>query len=276
MAYCTHGKTRIYFEDTGQGEPIVAVHGLIENTLYWKMAAEILSKRCRFISMDMRAHGRTVVEGEPCGYDADTVSSDIITLADHLKLGHFHLLTHSTSGFAAVRYAMEDSSRFATLILTNTGSATSPIPGDRELIRRFHESFARWFEKNDWDQVIVKIKKNPAPFFRGIMESGRAEELMSFSREMIGQGDRNLIAAFIRSFYTDPDPRVEGLRKITCPVLIIYGDKDDLFIESSRLMAREIPGAQLREYKDAGHMTALETPGLLAGDVLSFIADHPA
>ncbi|GAH22735.1 unnamed protein product, partial [marine sediment metagenome] len=30
----------------------------------------------RIISMDMRGHGRTAVEGEPYGYDADTMASD--------------------------------------------------------------------------------------------------------------------------------------------------------------------------------------------------------
>jgi hypothetical protein len=41
-------------------------------------------------------------------------------------------------------------------------------------------------------------------------------------------------------------------------------------------MAREIPGAELIEYKGVGHMTALEAPDALARDVLSFIASHPA
>jgi pimeloyl-ACP methyl ester carboxylesterase len=276
MAYFTRGNARIYFEDTGQGDPVVAVHGLIENTLYWKHAANILTKQCRFIAMDMRAHGHTVVQGEPYGFDVETVGKDIIALADHLNLKRFHLMGHSTGGFAAVRYAMKDSSRFASLILTNTGSATSPIPGDPEYIRKFHDKFAQWFEAFDWDQMIANLKRMPGPFFRGIMESDRREDLMCFAREMIGKGDRVSLAAFIRSFYTDPDPQVERLRGIQCPALIIYGEKDDLFIESSRLMAKEIPGAQLREYKGMGHMSALEAPELLALDVLSFIDKLPA
>jgi pimeloyl-ACP methyl ester carboxylesterase len=275
MAFFDRGSARIYFEETGQGEPIIAVHGLIENTIYWKLAAKIFSKHLRFISMDMRAHGRTVVQRKPYGFDADTIAEDVIALADHLKLRRFHLLAHSTGGFAAVRHAMKDSSRFATLILTNTSSATSAIPGTPESIRQFHDSLAGWFVKYDWDQIITKIKKRPEPFFRGIMESERSEELMNLSREMIGQGDRNIIATFIRSFYTDPNPRVEGLRKINCPVLIIFGEKDDLFIESSRLMAREIPGARLIMYEGIGHMSAYEAPELLSRDVLSFIQSHP-
>jgi pimeloyl-ACP methyl ester carboxylesterase len=275
MAFLNRGNAQIFYKDSGQGEPVIAIHGLIENSMYWGRVGNIISLRRRFITMDMRAHGRTRISGEPYGFDADTVGKDIIALADHLGLARFHLLTHSTGGFAAVRLAMEDSHRFATLMLTNTGSATAPFPGDGEAIRAFNDNFAQWFEKNDWDLIMAKLKKRPGPFFRGIIESDRADELMQLSRDMVGQGDRGVIAAFIRSFYTDPDPRVEGLRRISCPVLIVFGEKDDMFIESSRLMAREIPGARLIEYKGIGHMTAFEAPEPLAQDLLSFMETHP-
>lgn len=276
MAFFTHDNARIYFEEHGQGEPVIAVHGLIENTRYWKRITDIISGKCRFIAMDMRGHGNTAVIGEPFGFDAHTIGGDIMALADHLKLGKFHLLTHSTGGFAGVRHAMNDCSRLKTLILTNTGSATSPITGDPESIRKFHHKFASWFEKYDWDQIVAGLRVNPGPFFRGIMESPSSDELMTLALDMIRTGDRRVIASFVRSFYTDPDPCVEGLRKISCPVLIVYGEKDDLFIESSRLMAREIPGARLIEYRGIGHMSALEAPGLLARDLMEFIAAHAA
>lgn len=276
MATFSRGTARLYYEVQGQGEPIIAVHGLIENTTYWKEIAGTLSGRYRFIAMDMRAHGRTVVDGEPKGYDEATMGQDIIALADHLQLDRFHLLTHSTGGFVAVRLAMRDSSRLASLILTDTGSSTSllPVGTDPETIRVSNIKFSRQFEKYDWDQIIKGVRTVPGPFFRGIVESPRAEEILQSALEVISLGDRNIIAAFVRRFYTDPDPKVEDLRAIVCPVLIIYGEKDDLFIESSKLMAREIPEAELIMYPGVGHMTALECPELLARDVTRFIDQH--
>lgn len=275
MATFNHGNAKIYFEDNGHGDPIIAIPGLIETTRYWGRIADRLIEGYRFIPMDMRGHGRSVVKNKPYGFDDVTIGSDIIALADHLKLDRFHLLCHSTGGFAAVRYAMKDSSRFATLILTDTSSATSPIPGDPETVKKFFDAFGTFYEKNTWDQIIEISKKNPAPFFRGIMDSDRSDELMEIAREIFSMNDRNTIAAFVRSFYTDPDPRVEGLRKIKCPVLIIYGEKDDLFIKSSKVMADEIPGAKILEYPGAGHMTAFETPDRLASDIIEFIRKHP-
>ena len=277
MPFFENRGAKIYYEDSGSGEPVIAVHGLIESTGYWNVPgfAAAIEKKYRFISMDMRGHGKTTVDLANPGYDAETVGEDIIALADHLALDRFHLITHSTGGFAASRYAMRDCTRFASLILTDTASYTSVVPGDPETIKTFHHRFARGFEKFSWDEIFANLEKVPGPFFRGIMESPEKKKLLDMARRMIEVNDRDWVAAFIRSFYRDPDPMVEGLRRITCPVLVVYGDKDDLFIQSSELMAREIPGAAAVCYSGAGHFTAIEATESLTTDVLAFLEKHP-
>lgn len=277
MPYFQRDNARIYYEDTGKGEPLIAIHGLIENTTYWSLTgvADRLADNFRLISMDMRGHGRTVVDGDPKGFDDETMGDDIIELANHLDLDRFHVLTHSTGGFIASRYAMKDCSRFASLVLTDTASFTSVINAAPDSIKRFHDKFAESFEKASWPDMFAFLRKTPGPFFRGIGESERREELFEIALRMVEINDRFVIASFVRSFYTDPDQRVEGLRKITSPVLVIYGEKDDLFIQSSRLMAKEIPGAEIIEYPGVGHMTAIEEPERLASDIIAFIKRHP-
>jgi len=278
MPYFKKGNARIYFLEQGKGFPIITIHGLIENTAYWRLkgVADRLATQYQIVSMDMRGHGNTRVLGHPPGFDEETVASDIIALADHLGFDRFHLLTHSTGGFAAVRHAMRDSSRFASLILTNTGSFTSPVGGDEEKIRNFHEKLARSFENQSWEAMVESLKDFPGPFFRGIVESEASAEMLEAALEMIRQNNRSEIARFVRSFYTDPDPCREGLGQVSCPTLIIYGEKDDMFIESSRLMAECIPHAQLLEYEGVGHMTAIEAPRRLSRDILAFLQSvHP-
>ena len=264
----------LYFEETGKGEAIITNHGLSESSLYWRLTGvtEKLSKTFRVISMDMRAHGKTVVHGEPYGFDDETMGADITFIADQLGIEKFHLLSHATGGFVAARYAITHSNRLLSLILTDTTSSTSNIDAKPESIARYNDKFARSFEGSTWDDAFARMRKNPGPFFRGIMESDRSEEMLTTARKVLEGSDRNTLAAFIRSFYTDPDRRIEGLRNITCPTLIIYGEKDDLFIETSKLMAQEIPDSKLIEYEGIGHMTAIEAPERLARDIHAFIS----
>jgi pimeloyl-ACP methyl ester carboxylesterase len=272
MPYAQSGNAEIYYEDMGQGDAIIAIHGLIENTGYFTMTgiAGMLSEKYRVIPMDMRAHGKTKVKSEPWGYDVETTGKDIEAVADHLGLEKFHLLSHSTGGFASVRYAMENSRRLQSLILTDTASSTSFFQVKEESVA-FHDKFARSFEKYGWEKIMAGIRMQPFPFFRGIAEREDKEKLYDLAYRMFRVGDREAIGKFIRSFYVDPDPKIHGLRNISCPTLILVGDKDDLFIEPSRLMSREIPGAMLSVFENTGHMLAIERPERMGQEILDFL-----
>jgi pimeloyl-ACP methyl ester carboxylesterase len=78
VSYLIIGNAKIYYEDVGDGNPILTNHGLMEDCGYWSETGvtAALAGRYRVISMDMRGHGRTVVEGEPYGFDADTMADD--------------------------------------------------------------------------------------------------------------------------------------------------------------------------------------------------------
>ena len=128
MAYFKEGNANIYYEDVGKGDPIIANHGLSEDTTCWSEPGitAALAEKYRVISMDMRGHGRTTIEGDPKGMDEVTLGNDIAALADYLKIGKFHLLSHATGGIVAARYGIRHSDRLLSLLLTDTSSSTFP------------------------------------------------------------------------------------------------------------------------------------------------------
>jgi pimeloyl-ACP methyl ester carboxylesterase len=128
MPYVNRGNARLFYDDLGEGEPILTTHGVCENGSYWSLpgVSEKLAARYRVIDTDMRGHGRTIVSGDDKGYDVDTMAEDIAAIADGLGLDRFHLLTHATGGMVGLRYAMHHSDRLLSLMSTDTGSATLP------------------------------------------------------------------------------------------------------------------------------------------------------
>jgi 3-oxoadipate enol-lactonase len=286
MAYFQHGNLKMYYEDVGVGEPIIANHGLSEDTGYWNDTGVTskLAERYRFIPYEMRGHGRTIVEGEPYGYDADTMAADIDALADHLGIDKFHLLSHATGGMVTVRYAMTRSERLLSLLLTDTGSATQPkMPGietdeDRERARQEAEQAARQVAQQlaagtfTPEERKARWKANPGPFTFTMVDRPNSDQLWQI---MDGFYRRRLsmqaLADFRASFYTDPDPRVEELRNIKCPTLILLGEHDIVFIEPSELMAKEIPNNKHVIIEGVGHMTAIEAPERTAKELLDFL-----
>jgi len=287
MAWFEKGNVRIYYEDVGKGEPIISNHGLAEDCGYWSETGVTakLAERYRVISMDMRGHGRTVVKDEPYGYDADTMAGDFDALADHLGLDKFHILTHATGGMVGVRYAMTRSERLISLMLTDTGSETRPIMYDatgRELTEEDRERALQVAE-----QAAREAANRPPPTFEerkawwranpGVFTFKMAEHPYSDCMFEILDGfyqrraSQEALAKFRQSFYTDPDPRIEGLRQIKCPTLVLLGEFDIVFIKPSELMAKEIPDNRHVVMKGLGHMTAIEAPEWTASELLDFL-----
>ena len=278
MPTLDRGNAHIHWEEAGSGSPILTTHGLTENASYWSLSgvSAALAAHHRVISMDMRGHGRTRVDGAPHGFDVETLGDDLEALADHLGLGRFHLLTHATGGMVGVRYAMRPRARLASLILTDTGSATAITPGDPETRRRAMSQFAAGFEGKGWDEILQRARKHPGPFLFRLDQHPERERLWGIVERIFRLGDPDTIARFIRSFYADPDPQVEGLRRIRCPTLVLLGEHDVLFVEPSRLMAREIPRARWALLGGVGHMTAIEDPERTSHAILEFLADVEA
>jgi 3-oxoadipate enol-lactonase len=288
MAYCQSGNASIYYEDVGKGEPIFTNHGLSEDTTYWSepgVTAD-LAQHYRVISIDMRGHGRTVIEGEPKGFDEVTMGDDFTNLADHLGIDKFHLLSHATGGMYAARYGIRHSDRLLSLMLTDTGSETRPKPfhPDGHALSEAELAERRQLQERN----VAALAHRPPPGFIDRRQRGRdgngvftfkmAEhpyaDRMYEVQDAWGQRRRNQehFAEFMRTFYNDPDPMVEGLRQVKCPTLVLIGEFDVTFLEPSELMAREIPDNRHVVMRGLGHMTAIEAPKWTAHELLDFLA----
>ncbi len=285
MAYFQNGNARIYYEDVGQGAPIITVHGLAEDAGYWADTGvtAALAEKYRVISMDMRGHGRTIVEGEPKGYDEKTMGDDFNALADHLGIDRYHLLSHATGGMVAVRHAMRHSDRLLSLMATDTGPETLPkmyhpdgrelTDEDRQVLQQMAEQAAREMANRPpltYEERKAAWLANPGVFtFKMAEHPELFDYLDGFQKRRL---DPQALAEFRQTFYTDPDPMVEGLRQIKCPTLILLGEYDIVFIKPSELMARQIPDNRHVIIPGVGHMTAIEAPEATIRELLDFLA----
>jgi len=275
MAWMEHGHVKIYYEDIGEGEPIITIHGLMEDCGYWSETGvtEKLAERYRVISMDMRGHGRTVVDGEPYGYDVATMGNDFGVLADELGLDRFHILTHATGGMAAVRYAMTTSERLISLMLTDTGSATAPeYPDvDPEELRQGFQMAAEARKTASVEEWMTMAKADPGPFLFKMAEHPDSDGMWGIYEGFLRRSDPVAIRNFMMSFYADPNPMVAGLRQIKCPTLVLLGEFDIVFLGPSEIMAKEIPDARHVILDGIGHMTAIEDPERTIKEILEFL-----
>ena len=277
MPYFQNENLKLYYEDVGDGEPIIANHGLMEDVTYWSETGVTvkLAEKYRMISIDMRAHGRTIVDGEPYGYDADTIAADIGLLADFLEIDRFHLLTHATGGMVGVRYAMINSERLISLMLTDTGSATIPEffideANRPEPSEKLKAAWEKWISTGSYDDVIKEMRKEPGPFLFKMEEHPNSDEMWKIYKGFFNYADPQEFIRFNSTFYADINPRIRMLRKIKCPTLVLLGKDDIVFFKPSEIMAKKIPDSRLVILDGVGHMTAIEDPDGTIKEILDF------
>ena len=72
-----------YLDWGGDGEPMLALHGLASSAHWYDIVAPLLRDRYRIIAPDQRGHGQTTQAAS--GYDWRTLSDDIAALLDHVS-----------------------------------------------------------------------------------------------------------------------------------------------------------------------------------------------
>ena len=284
MGFFERDNARLHFQEIGEGEPIIALHGLAQHSDYWMKTgiADALGKTYRFIALDLRGHGQTTVEGEPKGYNIDTLVEDVRALADHLSIDRFHLMGHSTGGMVASRFAMnyasskdnqaaEEDSRLLSLMMVNSSSSTQFSNLSETANAVAINMLATSFETFSWPMIIQGLKLNPGPLFAGIANANNRQALYAQALELMKGSDGRSVGGFIREFYDDANPYVERLAKIVCPTLIITAELDHIFTKTSRILAEHIPRHTVHHHPSCGHMTAIEDPQWVINTLLIFL-----
>ena len=83
MPHLTRGNAKIYYEDDGDGPPILLTHGFVASTGMWAGQVDAFKDRYRLIQWDMRGHGLTECPHDLSAYGQDITVADIKAILDH-------------------------------------------------------------------------------------------------------------------------------------------------------------------------------------------------
>ncbi len=109
-------RTELYYEEWGNGQPIVFLHGAGSNWEQWNYNMLPLSRQLRCIAYDKRGHGCSSDFGRR--YDYDVLADDLAEVIQQLDLHRVVLVAHSMGAGEAVRYlTRHGSDRVVSLVL---------------------------------------------------------------------------------------------------------------------------------------------------------------
>lgn len=101
MPTLQRGSFTTYYEEAGQGEPVVLICGFGAELQAWRFNLPELTRHFRVITFDNRGAGRSSAPDEP--YRLEQMADDLAALFDHLRVPVASLLGWSVGGMIAQR-----------------------------------------------------------------------------------------------------------------------------------------------------------------------------
>lgn len=251
------GRTYFY-EDRGEGLPLVLLHGFPFSSESWWPQLEAPPRGVRLIVPDHRGFGHSEPGEGPATMEA--MAEDVLALLDALRLPSVVLGGLSMGGYVAIALARLDPGRVKGLVLVDTQS----FPDD-EAGKQRREATAADVEANGVDGLVDgMLPKLMAPGVDPAVRA-RVERLMRAQRPAG-------VAAAARGMATRTDGK-DILSRYGGPCLVLVGDGDVITPpEKARVMAELVSGATLEVIAGAGHLANLEQPKAFAAALERFLA----
>ena len=263
MPFADTNGLSLYYEEHGEGEPLLCIMGLAADHLAWALQLEAFSARHRTIVFDNRDVGQSSYADGP--YAVTDMAADVLGLADALGLDSFHVLGASLGGTVAQHLALAAPERIRTLTLAVTWAGSGAYAAEKA---RLWSQECRLRSREDWLDALLLATVSEAFYENPAM--------VAFVKQvMLANEHPQSPDAFERQIHASTAHDLRGkLAGLTMPVHVISGAHDVLIPRwKQEELAAEIPGATLTVIERGSHALQLETPEAFNAAVLSWIAD---
>ncbi len=218
--------------EKGSGEPLIMLHGNGESKEYFEHQIPYFAKDYRVIAPDTRGHGETPKGTKP--FKLWQFAEDLKDFMDEKGIEKANLLGFSDGGNIALLFALKYPEKVSRMILNGANI--------------FPEGMA----EPDFSKIVAAYEIN-------------REALPEHPEK---QDRFDLLALMVEEPHIDP----ADLQTLKMPVLVIAGTEDAIREEHTRLIAENIPGAEL-VFIEGDHFIAHEKAEAFNRAVESFLKE---
>ncbi|WPV00681.1 alpha/beta fold hydrolase [Mucilaginibacter sp. cycad4] len=254
---------KLYYEETGKGEPLILIHGHSFDRTEWDSQFFALAKKYRVIRYDLRGYGWSSM---PAENQKALHADDLRALMDQLHIAKAHIVGLSLGGFIVTDFLALYPGRL--LSATAASGDFFDVPGPNhpwtaEEVETQHKKIKAWQAKGvqagkqEWFNKLTKrngkiIENLRLPVWNMIYKWDAWQPQHPEPRFLLG----NEAEARLRA------------QKITVPVMVLTGDVDANVPD--RLL-KVLPSAKQMIIPHAGHVSNLENPDGFNEKLLAFL-----
>ena len=248
------------YKESGQGAPLVLIHGYPLRCSMWKAQLEAFSSMAHVIAPDLRGFGES--ENVPGTGDINFYADDIRELLDSMGVHEPAVIAgHSMGGYVAMAYLRRYPSHVRALILANTKATPDTTEGKAGRDRNI--AIAK-------DKGAEAIAEGMLPKLFSPKTYTSNPELVEHAKEMMLKATVPGIIAALEAMRDRPDS-TGTLLEYGSPTLVVAGADDQLMpMAEQETMKEASHDGTLVVVPDAGHLTMMEQPAAFNKAIMDF------
>ena len=260
IKYSSFSGHPIAYTVSGQGTPLVFLHGFCEDSSIWSdFTNHFVNLSCQVILIDLPGFGNSATIPN---ISISQMAMAVQTVLDELQVQSCLMFGHSMGGYTALAYAELFPER-----LTGLGMIHSHPYADTEE-RKHNRLKSIDFIRNQGHTIFVK-QLVPLFFTPAFAKDNRF--LVETLTLKAANFDKEGIIEAQQAMAMRPD-RSDILKNIACPVFFLIGSEDQIIPLDTSLQQTLLPNqAAVHVLDKVGHLGMLESPRMIQKMFWSFV-----
>ena len=249
----------LYFEETGEGEPIIFVHEYAGDYRSWEPQVRYFSRRYRCITYNARGYTPSDVPDNLESYSQDLARTDILAVLDQLKIEKAHIVGLSMGGFATLHFGLNNPERCLSLVVAGCGYGADA--DKREQFKKEANAAADSIEAQTMEEFGKGYGLAPARIQYKNKDPRGWKEFEIQLREHSTLGSANTMRG-VQARRPSLYELQKDLQNLVVPTMILNGDEDEACLNVGIFLKRTISSSALVTLPQTGHASNLEEPAL--------------
>jgi pimeloyl-ACP methyl ester carboxylesterase len=269
----TDDGVRLYYEEHGEGDPLLFVHEFAGDHRSWAPQVEHFEGRYRCVVYDARGYPPSDVPPELDSYSQARAVGDAVAVLDALAIERAHVVGLSMGGFCTLHLALGHPRRVRSAVVAGVGYGAHPEAQER--FRRESEAIADAFAEEGAAAVAERYAVGPA---RVQFQNKTPDGWALFARQLAEHSSEGaaLTMRGVQSRRPSLYEMRDQLAACEVPILVLAGDEDEGCLEADLMLKRTMPVAGLQFLPRTGHTANLEEPPLFNAAVDHFLGQVEA